>query len=202
MTFSVRDIAPSTSGDTLKHLEKTGGRGRRGTLALAGTLLFVVCSASCSSPPPKKEYATPDALCGVSVDPGLVAPFLPAGKKISLHPDNSIQGWTLCDVGVDGTRVLSANTKWEEGSLREVAADPLNGVDVNSTTTPDKRYTYTRLGGIGLVDCQDPKRPDQQLVASVRVMKKSGSEAEMKKLITAFTEGVAGPAECARRRLG
>lgn len=82
-----------------------------------------------------------------------------------------------------------------------MAGDPLNGVDVNSTTTPDKRYTYTRLGGIGLVDCQDPKRPEQQLVASVRVMKKSGSEAEMKKLITAFTEGVAGSAECARRRL-
>lgn len=35
-----------------------------------------------------------------------------------MHPDNSIQGWMLCDVGVDGTRVLSANTKWEEGSLR------------------------------------------------------------------------------------
>ncbi|WP_327234201.1 hypothetical protein OG349_09525 [Streptomyces sp. NBC_01317] len=200
MTVSFREIAPSTSGDTLKHPEKPRGRGRGGTIALAGVLLLAVCSASCSSPP-KKEYETPDALCGVSVDPGLVAPFLPAGKKISMHPDNSIQGWMLCDVGVDGTRVLSANTKWEEGSLREVAGDPLNGVDVNSTTTPDKRYTYTRLGGIGLVDCQDPKRPEQQLVASVRVMKKSGSEAEMKKLITAFTEGVAGSAECARRRL-
>ncbi|MYV57970.1 hypothetical protein GT042_36870 [Streptomyces sp. SID3212] len=200
MTFSFREIAPSTSGDALKHPERTGGRGRRGTLALAGALLLAVCSASCSSPP-KKEYETPDALCGVSVDPGLVAPFLPAGEKISMHPDNSIQGWMLCDVGVDGTRVLSANTKWGEGSLREVAGDPLNGVDVNSTTTPDKRYTYTRLGGIGLVDCQDPERPDQQLIASVRVMKKSGSEAEMKKLITAYTKSVATPEECARRKL-
>ncbi|MFF2524593.1 hypothetical protein [Streptomyces liangshanensis] len=184
----------------MKHAENVGGRGRRGTVALAGVLLLAVCSAACSAAP-EKEYATPDALCGVSVEPAVVAPFLPAGKKISLRPDNGIQGWMLCDVDVDGTRVLSANTKWEEGSLRDVAGDPLNGADVNSATTPDKRYMYAELGGVGLVDCQDPKRPGQQLFASVRVMKKSGSKDEMRKLITAFTESVATPEECARRKL-
>ncbi|MFJ1597193.1 hypothetical protein [Streptomyces sp. NPDC088261] len=156
--------------------------------------------AGCSSP--AKEYATPSSLCDVAVPSDLLDPFLPAGKKLSSVPKNDVQGVTRCRLVVDGKTVVSASTEWYEKTLREVAGAPYNEVEVDSSTTPDKRYIYAAKGGIGLVDCQDPKRPDQRLVASVRVTRGTEDETRMKKLITAFTEGVAGPAECARRRLG
>ncbi|MYV57969.1 hypothetical protein [Streptomyces sp. SID3212] len=185
---------------TARTSRETKSYGRRAAASVVGLLALGLLATGCSSP--EKEYATPSSLCDVSVPPDLLDPFLPAGKKLSSVPKNDVQGITRCRLVVDEKTVVSASTEWYEKTLREVAGAPYNEVELDSTTTPDKRYIYAVKGGIGLVDCQDPKRPDQRLIASVRVTQGAKDETRMKELITAFTEGVAGSAECERRRLG
>ncbi|MGW4323141.1 hypothetical protein ACWEMW_28705 [Streptomyces sp. NPDC004684] len=72
-----------------------------------------VAAAGCSSEP-KQEFAVPKSLCGVPVATDALSRVLPeSGKKIAVEQDGEpSDGSVLCNVMVDGAKVLIVSTEW------------------------------------------------------------------------------------------
>ncbi|MEU6980302.1 MULTISPECIES: hypothetical protein [unclassified Streptomyces] len=79
---------------------------RRGALT-ALAVVAALAAAGCAKGTEQKEYATPAALCGVTVDPAVLRPVLVPGKEVAVSLANAPSGGTGCAVSVDGKRVLA-----------------------------------------------------------------------------------------------
>ncbi|MET9447510.1 hypothetical protein [Streptomyces cinerochromogenes] len=163
------------------------------TAALAALGLIVGCSASDD----KKDYDVPRALCGVSVDPDLVSPFLPAGEKIRMSETRPVPSRKNCRVDVDGKWALMANLEWwgDDTSISTVASG--NPQLEKAQLSPDGNV-YSGTGAVALVDgCKNPRHAQQLLFTSLRVRDPDlGDVSAMKKLATTYTEAVGRSDEC------
>ncbi|WP_369201712.1 hypothetical protein [Streptomyces sp. PU-14G] len=79
-------------------------------LVLASLIMVVVPACGGSD----REYRVPDNLCGISVKPDTVKPFLPGGKE--LHENDHLQ-WKKksggsCRLSVDGEEELHVDGSW------------------------------------------------------------------------------------------
>ncbi|MEU9989379.1 hypothetical protein AB0E10_21805 [Streptomyces sp. NPDC048045] len=168
--------------------------------AVAATAVFAAFGvlAGCSEPSAKKEYDVPRALCGVSVDPDLVSPFLPAGKKVAVVETRPVPSRKLCRVDVDGKWAMMANLQWwaDDVSLDTVAyANPQLG---KAGQSADDHFLYSGTGAVKLVDgCKNAGHSGHLLYASVRVRASDlGDAPAMKKLATTYTEAVGHSGQC------
>ncbi|MDJ0380715.1 hypothetical protein [Streptomyces sp. G-G2] len=76
---------------------------RWGVLAAAALLVTL---AGCGEQ--GRDYAVPGDVCGVPVQPSLLEPLLPPGKKLAQSPDGSGIGTPRCEVTVDKGLALKA----------------------------------------------------------------------------------------------
>ncbi|MDL5204130.1 hypothetical protein [Streptomyces sp. ALI-76-A] len=156
-------------------------------LGALGTLV------GCSGADGAKEYDPPETLCGIQVDPELVAKLLPAGEEIEIEEKNPVPSRKRCQLNIDGKAALIASQEWweKEDNIIDVAdAHPqLESVQPENGERP---YLYTGTGGVGRTDsCVSRDHPDQNLFTAIQVYGKGVDSSEtMKKAITAYTQAV------------
>ncbi|MEU5536531.1 hypothetical protein [Streptomyces sp. NPDC020362] len=154
--------------------------------------------ADCSGPSAKKEYDVPTALCGVSVDPEVISPFLPAGKQATVVQTRPVPSRKLCRVDVDGRWAMMANLQWwaDDVSVDTVAyANPQLG---KAGQSAGDHFLYSGTGAVKIVDgCKNSGHSGHLLYISVRVRDSDlGDAPAMKKLATTYTEAVGHSDEC------
>ena len=152
----------------------------------------------CSESGEQKEYDTPSALCGVSVDPNLVSPFLPSGKKVNVGKKTPVPSRTRCQVDIDGKVALMASQEWwaKEDGITDVAdAHPQLG---SAEPTDDDTLLHSGTGAVAQVkSCTNADLPDHVLYTAIQVYASDREDASaMKKLITAYTEEVERSSAC------
>lgn len=167
-------------------------------LAILTASLAVGTALSGCSSGEEREYSLPQSLCGVSVDPDLLAPFLPPGEKVSTRQTTPNGGTQRCNVSVDGELALVAGRLWWEktGSLVDVAAVHAQ-VNKGDVITGDE-FLYSGTGAVGKVEgCTDSAHPDQALFTVLQVFA-SGRESSptMKRLVTEYTGQVQKGSDC------
>ncbi|WP_314219135.1 hypothetical protein [Streptomyces zaehneri] len=167
-------------------------------LAILTASLAVGTALSGCSSGEEREYSLPQSLCGVAVDPDLLAPFLPPGEKVSTRQTTPNGGTQRCNVSVDGELALAAGRLWWEktGSVIDVAAVHAQ-VNKGDVITGDESL-YSGTGAVEKIEeCTDSAHPDQALFTVVQVFA-SGRESSstMKRLITEYTEQVQKESDC------
>ncbi|MFD9032023.1 hypothetical protein ACFVZW_12855 [Streptomyces sp. NPDC059567] len=88
------------------------GRTRAGAVAL-----LLGALAGCGE---SREYAVPAEVCGVPVDPAVLAPFLPPGETVEQSAYASRPANPRCSITVDGQTVLTV-----KADVIEPAEDPM-----------------------------------------------------------------------------
>ncbi|MQS34208.1 hypothetical protein [Streptomyces katsurahamanus] len=189
----------------MKNLKNTERRGLKSVFSLAAAALLVLAASGCASsdPKPTKAYKTPDSLCGTAIEPSLLEPALPPGKKISTKVTNLI-GYDRCLVRVDDESALSVLISWRGGdttTLNVASTERGGGMIIDTQLTEDRRYAWSEKGGVGQVHCPEPsvshRKVDSRLfVTIVSLSDEKTTEPEMKKLITAYTDSVSNSDEC------
>lgn len=177
------------------------GRGRSTVAAMAMatalSALLLGISGCSSEPEPKREYATPKSLCGIAVDAGTLAEFLPAGSSASTKETVHTATATRCAVSVDGKRIVYAAQEWWNDMTVLQFAQGLTQ-DNPEHRTDDGRFAYSGNQAFGKTEnCRSSEHDDQVLYTAIQA---SGSEHEdaaaMKKLITAYTKEVERSPAC------
>ncbi|MFE1886854.1 hypothetical protein [Streptomyces diastatochromogenes] len=164
------------------------------TVMLAAFGMLVGCSGSDE----KKAYDVPTALCGVSLDPDLISPFLPSGKEVRVRGTHPVPSRQLCQVDIDGKWALMANQEWwaQDVSIATVASgNPQLG---SAETSAAGTLHYGGTGAVMRVSgCHNPNHSKQVLYTSLRVRASDlGDAADMKELATAYTKAVENADEC------
>ncbi|WBO63480.1 hypothetical protein [Streptomyces camelliae] len=166
----------------------------------AATSLFVMFGmmVGCSTSDEKKEYDVPRALCGISVSPDLVDPFLPPGKKLKVLDTRPVPTRKICRLDVDGKWALMANLEWwaDDVSISTVAgANPQLG---SAKPSDNEAYFSSGTGAVVQVTgCKNPEHKGQLLYTSLRVRDSGLADTTaMKKLATIFTKAVGKSDEC------
>ncbi|MGP4047236.1 hypothetical protein [Streptomyces sp. 2A115] len=138
----------------------------------------------------EREYALPKSLCGVTVNPDLMSPFLPPGKKIATQQESPNGGTKRCKVSVDGEVSLIAGQLWWEkgGTVADVAS--VNARVDPGQVTDNEKYLYSGTGAVGKAEgCTDATHPDQVLFTVLQVFTSGQDDAAtMKRLIVDYTE--------------
>ncbi|MFE6960741.1 hypothetical protein [Streptomyces sp. NPDC057696] len=171
--------------------------GRR--VAEVGAAMALVCAlAGCSGSGEGKDYATPKSLCGVSIDPDLIEPFLPAGKGIAVQKKTPVPSRTRCQVNVDGKVAFVASQEWWErgDTITDVAASHTR-IDADKSADGEK-YLYSGTGGFGRAgSCTNTEHPEHALFTVAQVFADGHEDAPaMRRLITAYTKSVERSSVC------
>ncbi|MDX2694024.1 hypothetical protein [Streptomyces ipomoeae] len=161
-------------------------------LALFGAL--VACSRSVE----EREYAVPEALCGISVDRDLISKFLPSGKRIDVKEKKPVPSRNRCQVNIDGKVALVMSKEWRErGESINYVAGTHSRID-STDSTDNGTYVYSDTGGVGRVKfCNRSARSERVLYTVVQVYA-TGMEdkSSMKSLIMAYTKAVERSGAC------
>ncbi|MFD9096099.1 hypothetical protein [Streptomyces collinus] len=160
--------------------------GTRSAVSLLWAALLVGLATSCSSSSATQEYAVPDDVCGTKVTSGLLAPLLPAGKKISARPTSAV-GTKRCRLLVDGEIAFSSSV--EKRAANATASDVASsayGVDPTDTGSDGGRVIYSKTGAVDLVNCPASASAESTLWATVRTSHEVKASA-----MRAFIEGYA-----------
>ncbi|MET9964605.1 hypothetical protein ABZZ80_01410 [Streptomyces sp. NPDC006356] len=165
-------------------------------MALAGALIVTACSSGEEN---EKNYTVPRTQCGISLNPELLAPFLPGGERIAVKQSSPNGGTKRCDVIIDGQiAVREVQAWWSEGESVTSVAGAYAKMD-NGQATGDNRYFYSDTGGIGKAaePCKSTEHPGQDLYGIVQVFASGRADSDaMKSLITSYTKALEGSDEC------
>ena len=157
----------------------------------------------------RREYTTPDKLCGIPVDREALDAFLPPGKKLTTHEKYySGKMWTKqCDVLVDDNRIISASHEWgEKDSSTTRHFTPLhytypklkNMLDVDHQADGG-RFAYSDYRGFGKTKkCGSTLGHSEYAMFTefdARYSEHRDANA-MKSLITHFTDAVERSSDC------
>ncbi|MFC5154842.1 hypothetical protein [Streptomyces amakusaensis] len=167
--------------------------------------LLVLPTSACTAPEPEaaKSYTVPNTLCDNPIEPNLLEPALPPGRKISTK-ETKLIGAEGCHILVDGVSALSVRKVWRESSTTVLDVSSLwhgGGIRLDSKLTKDRRYAWSAKGGVARVHCPEPKEPkrkhDYTLFATIVIFGDlKAKESETKKLITAYAASVGKSAGC------
>ncbi|MEU2058124.1 hypothetical protein [Streptomyces bungoensis] len=154
--------------------------------------------AGCSGSDGKKAYDVPTKLCGVTVDPSLVLPFLPSGEKVRVRGADPVPSRRLCQMDIDGKWALMANQEWWAKDVSIATVVGANPQLVSAKTSTDGALVYGGNGAVERVEsCKNPSHPRWVLYTSLRVRASSlGDAYAMKKLATAYSRAVAKTHAC------
>ncbi|MEU7283251.1 hypothetical protein AB0A69_31425 [Streptomyces sp. NPDC045431] len=163
-------------------------------------VLAIGAVAGFSSHEPKRNFATPTALCDTPIEGKLLDPVLPrSGETISMRAAGVI-GWDRCLVSVDDEEVMSASFEWfEKGTKPVKVAKSQRNLVLVERVSDDGRYAWGDRGAVSHVTCPNPKvssrKGTYELLASVYVVDAAKEEA-MKKLVLGFAGAVSKSEEC------
>lgn len=123
----------------------------------------------------------------MGLDPGLISPFLPPGKRIHDVVDLGDTDWS-CEVSVDGDNVFIMTWEWwepgwsaERFALRQAYADP-------DRKSADGNYVYSDEDAVAVVRCTEQgERRDIFLTARARNGGIPDADA-MEKFIVAYRD--------------
>ncbi|WP_405627142.1 hypothetical protein OG933_12895 [Streptomyces sp. NBC_00016] len=166
------------------------------TVSIAALTILVFLLAGCGEEEQKREYAVPGTLCGTTVDRDDLAPFLPAGRKITVK-ERSYSGSKGCQVIVDDKLIMTTTQMWmEEGTTTALFA-ARQSFDTPDKSTENGRFVYSGFEAFGKTrGCVDT-RYKQELYTVVQAEGSRHRDAEaMKHLILAFTGEIEKSAEC------
>ncbi|MGW0578414.1 hypothetical protein ACWD25_21150 [Streptomyces sp. NPDC002920] len=178
----------------MNYRQRTLKRSPAVAVAAAATLAFVL--SGCSSNDQKREYAVPSSLCGTAIDADALAPFLPAGQKITVR-EKPYSGSKRCEVVVDNTLIVTTSQTWlKEGTTTA------NFAYGQTTSTPKSsaeggRFKYSGNEAFGKTqDCVDTQSKHELYTAIQADGSKHRDAEAMKRLVLAFTDAVERSAEC------
>ncbi|MYX31390.1 hypothetical protein GTY75_33035 [Streptomyces sp. SID8381] len=152
----------------------------------------------CSGSAEQKQYDVPEALCGIAVQQDLLSPLLPAGKKVTVEELQPLPRRSECRVKVDGQVALLASREWwEQGDGLSTVARSIPQLE-SAQLEDGTPYMYSGTGGAEEIkSCRSQKYADHVLFAAIQVYGKDVNDAAgMKKLITAYSQGVASSDAC------
>lgn len=177
----------------------TTGRPARKAAALTSALVLGLVLSSCtSSDADARGYTVPDSLCGTTVDPALLSPFLPSGEKLTTRKESPSGGTKRCTLLVDGEQsVVASRIWWKQGDgVTQVAS--VHAQVGKGEVSDDSRSLFSATGGVGKTEgCADPGHPEQNLFTVIQVFAPGkGDASAMKRLVPAYTKAVEGSAEC------
>ncbi|WP_405619835.1 hypothetical protein [Streptomyces sp. NBC_00076] len=170
--------------------------GHRTGAAIAISALLVALSG-CSEDEQKREYTTPQSLCGTAIDAGELSKFLPPGKKISTKATDTTSTASRCSVSVDGKRIIyTAQEWWNEMTVLEFSQGLT--LDKLDHQTDDGRFAYSGNQAFGKTEeCRNNQRDDQVLYTAIQAVgSKHSDAAAMKKLIIGYTKAVEQSSAC------
>ncbi|MEU0337198.1 hypothetical protein [Streptomyces sp. NPDC006193] len=182
----------------MSDLVKGGNAVTRRVVAATGVIALFGLLAGCSEPVAKKDYAVPRTLCDVPLDPDLLSPFLPAGKRVDVRESRPVPSRKICRVEVDGKWALMANLQWWEEDVDISAVVSANPQTDKSPQSTGDHFFYTGSGAVKLVEgCKNREHSRHLLYTSVLLNNPDlGDTTAMKKLATAFTSAVGESDEC------
>ena len=165
-------------------------------LAVALVIVFATSLSGCSEDEAKREYATPRTLCGTAIDSDDLAPFLPAGKKITVK-GTSGGGINRCKVIVDNKIVATATQAWLEDGRTTAYFATGQALDPLDHSTDGDRFRFSGNEAFGKTrNCIDAKYK-QELYTAVQAQGSTHSDADaMKRLIVAYTGEVEESVAC------
>ncbi|MER6157632.1 hypothetical protein ABT147_19120 [Streptomyces sp. NPDC001868] len=163
-------------------------------MATAATLVSVL--SACSNDGPEREYAIPATLCGTAIDSDDLAPFLPAGKDISVKGD-SRSGIKDCEVVIDNVLVVTTTQAWLEDGRTTAYFASGKTLDTPTHSANGGRFQYSGREAFGKTrNCIDAKYR-QELYTAVQAQGSKHTDADaMKRLIISYTSEVETSAEC------
>ncbi|CAM5638305.1 hypothetical protein [Streptomyces aurantiogriseus] len=178
----------------MNHHRRAFKRPPMATFATVTALAFTL--SGCSGDEPKREYTVPDSLCGTAINADDLAPFLPAGKKITIR-DKSYSWTAICKIVVDDTLIVTTSQTWlKEGTTTENFAYGQT-LDTPKNSADEGRFRYSGYEAFGKTqNCVDT-RNKQALYTAIQAQGSKHRDAEaMKRLIISFTKAVEKSAEC------
>ncbi|UNZ19851.1 hypothetical protein [Streptomyces sp. 891-h] len=149
----------------------------------------------------KKEYATPNSLCGTPVEARLLDPLLPSGKELSLKKVDVLlnHGIVHCELSVDGDVVFVATQEWRGRGTHALSVAELQPELEPENVEGGKDFQYGQQGAAKRVACADPKKKGWDLFAITRI---PGPQKPDLRAVKAFTENyskaVAASPQCSR----
>ncbi|MCX4697515.1 MULTISPECIES: hypothetical protein [Streptomyces] len=165
------------------------------TIIAAITAMTSALSA-CSSEGQEREYTVPSSLCGTAIEATDLAPFLPAGHKITVR-DKPYSGTKRCEVVVDNTLIVTTTQMWlKEGDTTAIFAYGQT-LDTPKNSAEGGRFQYSGYEAFGKThDCVDTKAK-QALYTAIQAQGSKHRDADaMKRLILSYTKEVESSTEC------
>ncbi|MEV3861043.1 hypothetical protein AB0J38_42880 [Streptomyces sp. NPDC050095] len=152
---------------------------------------------SCSSGEQKREYTTPESLCGTRVDSDALSTFLPPGRQVAVEQTVSTSRARRCAVSVDGRRIVYAAQEWWNDMSVLNFAQGLTDKQPEHRTD-DGRYAYSETEAFGRTeDCHSGEHADQRLYTAVQATGSRHKDADaMKRLISTYTKQVEESEQC------
>ncbi|MFD7286191.1 hypothetical protein [Streptomyces sp. NPDC059863] len=148
----------------------------------------------------KKDYAIPTSLCGVPVDPQLLDPLLPPGKKIFVEEGHYAKGVPRegCSILIDGDVWLSLYGEWRKAGFTalDAAKDQVVGGG-GFNTTPNGDIASWYRGAATAFPCRNKEWGAYSTVAEAveRDGRKANEEA-LKKFIAPYSKALAEHLPC------
>lgn len=166
------------------HAGAGGGAPMR--LSAAAVAVLALSLSACSSSP-QREYDIPTSLCGTTISPDLLKPFLPAGKKVRVE-DSPSRSERSCSVLVDDKEAVTLGQSWwPEGTPAHKVQDDNPGLKPLKKEAEGGHFAYTDTNAVRLVPCTAAQAGHGMLYADGWTSG-SGDEAAMRKLISAYSE--------------
>ncbi|GAA3842134.1 hypothetical protein GCM10022206_95180 [Streptomyces chiangmaiensis] len=169
--------------------------GARHAAVIFGAVLMAAAVASCSSPPPTREYAIPKDLCGTEISSTLLEPLLPPGKEIVIRSTSAVDV-QRCRLQIDGEVAFSSSVerRGADVSARDVAMSAI-GVGPSDTSTDNGRFIYSKTGAVGRIECKSSENSDSSLWVTARTSHASDA-SDMRQFIEQFAEAVGKTGAC------
>lgn len=165
---------------------------------ITAACVLVGILVGCSAGSDEREYAAPEALCGVPVDTGVLSKLLPPGEKIDVQERNPTPHRKRCQVNVDGSVALVASQEWwEDGDGIDVVADAFPQVE-SAQLTDDSTSLHTGTGALKKVEaCDKVGYSGYTLFTAIQVYARGVDDSvAVEKLIGDYTSGVEASATC------
>ncbi|WP_416972487.1 hypothetical protein [Streptomyces sp. 4F14] len=170
--------------------------------ALVFTALSVLLVSSCSNSEGGRDYATPGELCGISINPEDIEPFLPDGKSITVR-ETKYETTDLCKVIVDNKVVATASIGWVEKGKATSYFAALNTLKTLKEVDEGGRYVYSGNEAFGKTRTCVDARYGQELYTGFQFWGDEHKDADaMRRIIGDYTNRVEKLPECTEGAFG
>jgi hypothetical protein len=161
-----------------------------------GVMSLLVSLAGCGAEEQKREYAIPDSVCGISVDPDSFSPLFPPGKKVDVQ-SQIYETSQVCDVVVDKTTIATMTQAWLPKGATTTYFAAYISLDPPRRSVGAGLYRYSGREAFGKTEKCVDVRHGQELYTATQVWSKGYNDADaMRRLIVSYTRRVENAEYC------